>query len=426
MNIKKVLVFPCGSECGLEIFKALQYEKYVEVYGVSSDYNNPGSFVYENYIEKGLAYITSESFIDDFNELLTSYEIDFVFPALDSVALFLAKHQDKLQAQVVGSPYDANYICRSKKRTYEKLAGVVSVPSLFSLDDLVEDKFPVFLKPDVGQGSNGIVVANDFESVKYHTSRNRDLLVMEYLPGREYTIDCFTDRHGKLRFAGGRERRRIKAGIAVNSVRNKDERFAVWAEKINEFIEFRGGWFFQVKETVGREFVLMEVASRMAGTSALSRNRGVNLPLLSFYDAMDIDVSILENDVDNEVDRTFFNRFRIGYEFNSIYVDFDDCLVIHGKVNTRLLEFLYKCINDGKKLILLTRHAANVEESLRRYRISELFDDIVHITNGQPKSKFIVDKCAIFIDDSHKEREEVSSKCGLNVFAPDAVVDLIF
>lgn len=422
MDIKNILIFPCGSECGLEIFQALQYEKYVKVYGASSLANNPGPFVYDNYIAEIVPYITEPGFIEAFNDLLKRYEIDFVFPALDSVALCLTEHQAKLFSRVISSSYETNFICRSKKRTYERLAGVIAVPKLFRPDTVTEQMLPLFLKPDVGQGSQGTVLAKDMETVRYFTSRNTDLLVMEYLPGREYTIDCFTDRYGKLRFVGGRERRRIKSGIAVNSIRVRDARFTEWAEKINGAIQFRGGWFFQVKERCSGEFVLMEAASRMAGTSALARNRGVNLPLLSFYDAMELDVTILENDLDNEIDRTFVNRFRLGCNFDSVYCDFDDCLIVRGKVNTGLLEFLYRCINQGKRLVLLTRHAEDIHESLKKYRLSGLFDEVIHIQNGEQKSEYVKGPKAIFIDDSYHECADVFSKCGVASFGPDAVI----
>ena len=420
MDKKNVLIFPCGSECGLEIFKALQYEKAVEVYGATSVENNPGLFVFENYIKKVVPYITELGFTEAFNELLKHYKIDYIFPALDSVALFLTEHQAELSSKVISSSYETNFICRSKKRTYERLTGVIAVPKLFRPNTVTEQMLPVFLKPDVGQGSQGTVLAKDLETVGYYTARNKDLLVMEYLSGREYTIDCFTDRHGKLRFVGGRERRRIKAGIAVNSIRVRDERFEEWAEKINGAIQFRGGWFFQVKENEVGGFVLMEAASRMAGTSVLVRNRGVNLPLLSFFDAMDIDVSILENDLDNEIDRTFVNRFRLGCEFDVVYCDFDDCLVVRGKVNTCLLGFLYCCLNEGKRLVLLTRHAEDIHVSLKKYRLTDLFDEVVHIKDGTPKSKYINGGSAIFFDDSHQERMDVMKK-GIPAYSPSSL-----
>ena len=47
--MKNILVFPCGSEIGLEIHNALKYSKDFKLFGGSSvdDY---GKFVYANYI----------------------------------------------------------------------------------------------------------------------------------------------------------------------------------------------------------------------------------------------------------------------------------------------------------------------------------------------------------------------------------------
>ena len=49
--MKKVLVFPCGSEIGLEIYRSLKYNKDFELIGGAS-VNDHGEFIYENYIER--------------------------------------------------------------------------------------------------------------------------------------------------------------------------------------------------------------------------------------------------------------------------------------------------------------------------------------------------------------------------------------
>ncbi len=417
METKNILVFPCGSECGLEIHKALQHEKYIKVFGASSEPNNPGKFTYENYISDPIPYISSEDFISRFNQLLEYYSIDFIFPALDSVALLLTEHRETLFANVISSSYKTNYTCRSKRRTYEQLTGIVSVPEIYDPGSIDPTMLPVFIKPDVGQGSQGTALAQSLEEIQHHIQGKDKILAVEYLPGKEYTVDCFTDRHGTVRFSGGRERRRIKAGIAVNSIRVKDHRFPEWAEKINSVLTLRGAWFFQVKENAEESFVLMEVACRIAGSSALARNRGINLPVLSFYDAMDMDVSILENNVENEIDRTFENKFRLGCNFDTVYCDFDDCLVIRDKVNIELVSFLYTCLNQNKKLVLVTRHSNDIEESLSEHRLSGLFDQVIHIKDRTPKSEFMTSTNAIFIDDSHQERLDASS-IGIPVYSP--------
>ena len=47
--MKNVLVFPCGSEIGLEIHNALKYSKDFNLFGGSS-VDDHGKYVYKNYI----------------------------------------------------------------------------------------------------------------------------------------------------------------------------------------------------------------------------------------------------------------------------------------------------------------------------------------------------------------------------------------
>lgn len=421
MTRRNVLVFPCGSEVGLEIGQALSWDRHVVPFGATSIEHCPGEFVYANHIPTRLPYITSETFIVDLNTLLRAHQIDVIFPALDNVGLFLAERSSDVDAIVATSSFETNRVCRSKFLTYERLGEVVPTPRVFRAEDVSSADLPVFLKPDALYGSQGTVLAEDLDTVRYFTSHHEDLLVLEYLPGREFTVDCFTDRHGTLRFASGRLRRRIKAGISVNSVPVRDPCFWSWAERIGRKLVFRGAWFFQVKENSAGELVLMEVATRIAGSSGLVRNRGVNLPLLTLYDACGEDVEILENDFDNEIDRVFSSRFRIGYDFSTVYTDFDDCLVLDGNVNTRLVAFLYDCCNRGREIVLLSRHAGDLNQSLETFRLKGLFDEIIHLAPNEPKSKHIRAAAAIFIDDSFAERREVAVRCGIPTFAPDAI-----
>ncbi len=424
IEVKNALIFPCGSECALEIHRSLACEKYINVFGATSVENNPGKFLYENYIPDLMPYITADDFLDRFNDILRKHAIDLVFPALDRVAMFFSEHRDRIGAEVVTSSAGTNRICYSKRVTYEHLSGIVMTPKVFCADEVTEDMLPVFLKPEIGQGSQGTVLAKDLETVEYHTSRHENLMVLEYLPGVEYTIDCFTDRHGNLLFSRGRQRRRVRTGISVNSVSVRDERFGEWAQTINSAMDFRGAWFFQVKENDAGEFVLMEVAARIAGSSALARNSGVNLSLLSVYDRMGLDVEVLENDVENEIDRSFDHRFRIDHEFDTVYCDYDDCLVIRDKVNSQLVRFLYDCTNHGIRLVLLTRHADDIHESLGKTRLSGLFDEVVHIQEGANKANYIETTASIFVDDSHAERKSVRTAHGIPVYSPDAAASI--
>jgi hypothetical protein len=422
---KNILVFPCGSEIGLEINNALKYAKGIKLIGGSSVADH-GKYVYQNYLE-GIPNIDDPDFINVINKVIADEHIDFIFPAHDSVVLKLSQHQEDLKAEVLTSDQYTCEVSRSKKVTYELFHGESFNPYMYRNISEVES-YPVFLKPDVGQGSKGVALAQSKEEAEYYLEKNKDLLILEYLPGKEYTIDCFTDRQGQLRFTGMRERKRIKSGISVNShTLDIDESVKQIAEKINQTLNFRGMWFFQVKEDVEGKFKLLEIAPRIAGTMNLFRNKGVNFPLLTVYDRLGYDVEIIENDYSIEVDRAFTNRFKVDLKFERVYIDFDDTVTYGDKVNPYVMMFIYQCLSKDIELMLITKHIHDIRETLNKLKIdANIFNEIIHITHSDIKHTYFKhDKKAIFIDDSYNERKQIHKEFGLPVFDLDAIESLI-
>ncbi|MBI0577727.1 ATP-grasp domain-containing protein [Neobacillus cucumis] len=422
---KNVLVFPCGSEIGLEINNALKFVKGLKIYGGSS-VSDHGKFTFKNYIE-GIPYVADEQFIPTLNQIIEEYKIDYIFPAHDSVVLALAQNKEKLNAEVITSSKEACEICRSKKKTYEYFEGEPFIPHMYGNQTEVQE-FPVFLKPDVGQGSQGIALAKNRDELEFHLSKPNNLLILEYLPGKEYTIDCFTDRHGELKFSGMRERRRIKSGISVNSVTLKMEHpVREIAEIINQKLKPYGMWFFQVKEASDGTYKLLEIAPRIAGTMSLYRNKGINFALLSLYDRMGFDVDVIENNFSLEVDRALINRFSADISYDKVYLDFDDTITLNGKINPFIMMFIYQCVTKEIEIVLITKHIYDIRETLRKLKIdSSIFSEIIHIKQEDEKHKYFdVDKSAIFIDDSHSERKKIKEKFGIPVFDIDAIESLI-
>ena len=181
-----------------------------------------------------------------------------------------------------------------------------------------------------------------------------------------------------------------------------------------------GAWFFQLKRRENGQLVLMEIATRVAGTMEYQRSFGVNLPLLSLYNALEIPVSIIKNNYTTQMDRALENVFKISHQYSTVYIDLDDTIIFENKVNYITLAFLYKCLNEGKKIILLTRHSQNPKDTLKKYNIdANIFEKIIRIDKNDKetkKSKFIQEKTAIFIDDSYSERLDVYEKCNIPVF----------
>lgn len=424
---KKILVFPCGSEIGLEIHRSLRYSTHFELIGASS-VDDHGRFVFEKYIG-GLPLHDHPDFSTSLVRIVRDYRIDAIYPTMDAVAETLVALSGHLGCRVIGSNLRATALCASKSATYGLLEDIVPLPRRYASPDAAMN-YPLFIKPDRGYGARNSQYVATPEAARDFLARHqgRHMLLMEYLPGREWTVDCFSDRHGVLRFHAARGRDRISNGISVRTAPSKEfaAEFSGWAQCIHDAIQPRGAWFFQAREDAQGEPRLLEVAARLGGSSGLFRCMGVNFAMLTAFDAFDQDVRLAPNRYPITLDRALGNRYFIeGLYYSHVYVDLDDCLVLRGAVNPQLVGFLYKALGEGKGVTLLTRHARPLTETLRALRIEALFDRIVHLSRSEKKSDYIDHATAIFIDDSFAERQEVAERLDIPVFAPDMVEALV-
>jgi hypothetical protein len=424
MKAKNLLIFPAGTEIAFEIVNALKYSKFVNLYGGTSA-DDHSEFVYKNLI-KGFPYINDKGFLTHLNRIIDEFSIDCVYPAHDSASVFFSEHSEEIHALVIITESRTTEICRSKMQTYKYFEGEKFIPKVYHAAESVE-KFPVFVKPSVGQGSAGAKKIESMEKLTEALMEDDSIVICEYLPGAEYTVDCFTDLHGNLLVVKMRDRQRIRAGIAVRS-RELECRTEIkeMAQILNSKLHFKGAWFFQVKENESGECRLLEISPRIPGTMGLSRNLGINFPLLTLFVFWGHEVSVIDNDYDIILDRAFYSCYKIEFEYEHIYFDFDDVIVLKGEVNQDVMRFIYQAKNDGKKLHILSRHEGDIRRDLRKFCIcADLFESITVISALDEKKNYITEKKSIFIDDSFAERKKVRDALKIPVFDVDMMESLI-
>lgn len=419
---RNILVFPCGSEIALDIHSSVKYSTYFNLIGANS-VDDHGKYVYEDYID-GIPYVNDPGFIPTLAKIVKERNIDAIYPAMDTVITMTKLHEKELGCKVIAPPAETTEICLSKKLTYEKLQGIINIPKVYNPVSIAAEEFPVFAKPIVGYSAKGTKKLNSQDEVNAYLEGKENMLVVEYLPGEEFTVDCFTDKDGTLLYSGARKRNRVSNGISVNTYFAEDQKeFAELAEKINSEISFRGAWFYQVKRNKDGQLTLLEIAARLGGSSLLSRAVGVNFALLTLFDAFDYKVGVFKNDYDVVLDRALESKYKTNIAFDSVYCDYDDCLILNkSAVNVELVKFLYKCLNEGKKLYLLSKHEhTELHEELKQFRLDHLFDEIIHIDPTANKADYIGSSNAIFIDDSNAERLNIKNKLNIPVFAPEMI-----
>lgn len=194
-----------------------------------------------------------------------------------------------------------------------------------------EFKFPeraVCFKPEEGKGSRGFRILADRSpsfsdilnekavggTVDIHTLfSNTDtdfppVLVMEYLPGKEYSVDVLAER-GETRVAIPRSRDAVQAGIASAGVVEKVPELIDASRAIVRALDGNGLLNIQFKYDTQGVPKLLEVNPRISGTIAHCTCAGVNLPYLAVKQALGEPLTIPEPVWGTRLARGFFEAY---------------------------------------------------------------------------------------------------------------------
>jgi hypothetical protein len=402
----RVLVFPCGSESGLEIHRALRFGTDVRLFGASS-VDDHGRLRFTDYLG-GLPRIGEPGFDRFFGDAIRSNRIRIVFSTHDSVSEYLARRAEALGFFLVNPDPEANAVARRKSETYRLFADQDWIPTLH--DDIERiARWPIAVKPDRGQGGQGVGRASNADEARTLAGRVEDPLLVEWLPGPEITVDCFTDRHRRLVWMGARTRERVRAGISMRSrFLDVDRRIESIAEVVNSRLRLRGPWFLQAKRDVGGEWKLLEISLRIGGSSGSHRSRGVNLPRMAIDDLLGLDVFPRVDSKVLLVDRFLETRAELDYDWDTVHVDLDGTLIEAGRARPEVVAFLFRAVAEGKRVSLFARMGEDVESELARARLGRsLFDEIRWFSEAATKSR-LVEERSILVDAHAQEREEVA------------------
>ncbi|THF80783.1 HAD family hydrolase [Cohnella fermenti] len=237
-----------------------------------------------------------------------------------------------------------------------------------------------------------------FDIVKNILEENPDVEIL--------SASCLSDRHGCLKFA-------------------RDDNFSSpelvteLATIINSKIALRGVWSFSIK--MGEVHITLGISPQMA----VCRSKGVNLAALSLFDHMGHDIEVRETDIDISSYSVQQLRCQVHYDYDDVYFDLDETIIIRDQVNEMMMSFLFQCRNRGKRVHLITKHRHDLHTTLEKFKLSSLFDSIIWLKHSDEKFRYMKKERAIFIDDAYSERRSVAENIGIPTFEVSAVECLI-
>jgi len=416
MKVFRIGIFPFSSGIGQEIYNSLKYSKDFEIIAINSIMNTQVIEMNEFFL---VPHYSSKNFISSINKKLKSHNIDFLYPANDEVLYFLAKYSEKLNTIIVTSPKETILNLLDKRLMYSKLfeKDLDFLPQQYFREESLS--FPLFIRPSFGHSSINAFKINDVHELDLALAKiGTNYLLTEFLPGEELTVDCYTNYLGVLSLTLPRKRIEIKNGItSIGEQSLITPGISKMLDYINSKFNFSGAWFAQFKANEFNKFKLLEIGPRVAGSMGLSRIIGYNLCKLTLYEhflKLNIEILNLTGFADMKIKRinsttTFYLSM---YNFNTIYVDWDDTLSLNGELNTKLYNELIRLKSNDYKLIILSRNH-NLDNNIDLKNITSIFDKILWVKESENKSSYIKTRKSIFIDDSFKERKEVYKVCDI-------------
>ena len=314
-----------GAPGAAGIIKCLQ-QNWINLIVADTDNMAVGKFINKEFVQ--IPKATEDNFISALLNICQSKNIQIILPLVTKELLPLATNKlifEKVGIKVLVSSKEAIAIANDKAACYQYLAKKnIALPAFGianNIDEFIKTAFdigypkmPFCFKPVHSNGSRGFRIVDDrvdewdqlFNQKPYNTfityanalriissKPYPQLLVAEYLPGDEYSVDCLT-QHGMAKLIVPRIRKKMINGISVQGEFVNDGAIIKYCTDIIEAIGLHGNIGIQVKKTNNGQPLLLEINPRVQGTIVAGLGAGINLPLLAVKQEMGIPIEISE------------------------------------------------------------------------------------------------------------------------------------
>jgi len=283
--MKTVLVTGAGSPGFKGIVQSL---KNYNVIGVDSNPDVVGRFFVDKFyqVPKG----DSRNFLPAIRKICQYENVDVILPKVTNELEALSWSRDDVGNTKVSITSTMGMLAANNKHlflTHCLLYGI-STPDyrlvknyLTFLKEIKQMGYPakpVCMKPIYGSGGRGFQILKGDDIIA--TKQFPEMIVMEYLPGKEYTVDVLADE-GEVLSIVPRLRTKVKGGVSVYGETIEHENIITQCKILTESLKLNGAVGFQFKEDIYGTPKIIECNPRLQGGTVLTIKAGVNIPELA-------------------------------------------------------------------------------------------------------------------------------------------------
>lgn len=229
----------------------------------------------------------ADAYLDALAALVREEGVDVVIPIHDFEVGVLSRCRERLGAGVFVAAARAEVVetCNDKlltARAAERLG--IPVPRLFAPEEVGAGDLPVIVKERRGLGSRAMRVVREPGALAPETIDPAHLLVQEFVAGVEYTVDCYSDREGKLFQSVVRSRLEVRDGICTKGEVVRLPEIDELCRALLDGIGFQGASNVQFMVRGGTPY-LIEINPRFSSTVVFAVAAGMNSPLYTVLEA---------------------------------------------------------------------------------------------------------------------------------------------
>lgn len=230
--------------------------------------------------------VNDGSYIDFLLSICKTEKVDLLIPLFEPEFLLLDGKRNEFKKHgtlLLLSERKVLEICQDKLQTYRFFISCgIKTPRTWLKTDLPANvTYPLFAKPRFGMGSRNAQKVDSIEQLSFSWQQCPDLIIQDFIPGTEYTLDILADFEGRVLSVVPRERLEVRAGEVSKSRTVYREDLIEQGKKIVEELEAIGPVTVQCIDN-GEDLYWLEVNPRFAGGVPLAIQAGVDYPAILY------------------------------------------------------------------------------------------------------------------------------------------------
>ena len=288
-------------------------ERKIRTVGVDMSSEPSAKYIVDSFYQVPAA--VDPQYCDIVLDICKKEKVDIYFPTISAEVSTVSKRKAEFEAigtMLSISDPKAVVIANNKLKAYEFLQTKgIPVPKYYgvhSVQDFIDGckalgypENPVCLKIVDNSGSRGVRIIDakrnryqifahekpnsfftsyeDMLSILKSVEKLDEMMLVEYMPGNEYTVDLLAD-HGRVLYMAGRENVVSLMSIAQESIVTKIDSAYETSREIVEALRLDGNIGFDFMKNADGVPVLMDINPRITATVSVIAAAGINLPYL--------------------------------------------------------------------------------------------------------------------------------------------------